>query len=72
MAAVYDETGREYQPREGAQTMPGAASRLVIPFEGSGGIPQELTVYVYRYGIDDEYPGEETIRAGAGVTLRKN
>ena len=72
MAAVYDETGREYQPREGAQGAPDVANRLVIPFEGSGDIPQELTVYVYRYGIDDEYPGEETIRAGAGVTLRKN
>ena len=72
MAAVYDETGREYHPREGAQAMPGVANRLVIPFEGSGSVPRELTVYVYRCGIDDEYPGEETIREGAGITLRKN
>ena len=72
MAAVYDETGREYHPREGAQAMPGVANRLVIPFEGSGSVPRELTVYVYRCSIDDEYPGEETIRAGAGITLRKN
>lgn len=72
MAAVYDETGREYHPREGAQAAPGVANRLVIPFEGSGSIPRELTVYVYRCGIDDEYPGEETIREGAGITLRKN
>ena len=71
MAAIYDETGREYLPREGAQAA-GGANTLAIPFDGSGHIPQELTVYVYRCGIDDEYPGEETIRAGAGITLRKN
>ena len=69
MAAVYDETGREYHPREGAQA---ASDRcLTIPFDGSGHVPEKLTVYVYRSAWDEPEQDEAEIRSGDSVELTR-
>ena len=67
MAAVYDETGTEYLPRESSSAE--SARRLEIPFDGSGHIPERLRVYVYSCGMDEEMPDEEEIRSGSWVEL---
>lgn len=67
MAAVYDETGTEYLPRESSSAE--SARRLEIPFDGSGHIPERLRVYVYSCGVDEDMPDEEEIRSGSWVEL---
>ena len=67
MAAVYDETGTEYLPRESSSAE--SALRLEIPFDGSGHIPERLRVYVYSCGVDEDMPDEEEIRSGSWVEL---
>ena len=67
MAAVYDETGTEYLPRESSSAE--SARRLEIPFDGSGHIPERLRVYVYSCGVDEDMPDEEKIRSGSWVEL---
>ena len=54
MAAVYDETGREYMPRESAGFSD--ERTLEIPYDGTGQLPQRLTVRLYRSGMDDAAP----------------
>ena len=67
MAAVYDETGTEYLPRESSSAE--SARRLEIPFDGSGHIPERLRVCVYSCGVDEDMPDEEEIRSGSWVEL---
>ena len=67
MAAVYDETGTEYLPRESSSAE--SARRLEIPFDGSGHIPERLWVCVYSCGVDEDMPDEEEIRSGSWVEL---
>ena len=67
MAAVYDETGTEYLPRESSSAE--SAQRLEILFDGSGHIPERLRVYVYSCGVDEDMPDEEEIRSGSWVEL---
>ena len=69
MAAVYDETGAEYLPREGAS--PESDRCLTIPFDGSGHVPEKLTVYVYRSAWDESEPDEAEIRSGDSVELTR-
>ena len=69
MAAVYDETGAEYLPREGAS--PESDRCLTIPFDGSGHVPEKLTVYVYRSAWDEPEPDEAEIRSGDSVELTR-
>ena len=69
MAAVYDETGAEYLPREGAS--PESDRCLTIPFDGSGHVPEKLTVYVYRSAWDESEPEEAEIRSGDSVELTR-
>ena len=69
MAAVYDETGAEYLPREGAS--PESDRCLTIPFDGSGHVPEKLTVYVYRSAWDEPEQDEAEIRSGDSVELTR-
>ena len=69
MAEVYDETGAEYLPREGAS--PESDRCLTIPFDGSGHVPEKLTVYVYRSAWDEPEQDEAEIRSGDSVELTR-
>ena len=69
MAAVCDENGTEYLAREGASAE--SARRLTLSYDGTGHVPERLTVYVYRCAMDEDVPDEAAIRSGSFVELTR-
>lgn len=69
MAAVCDENGTEYLAREGASAE--SARRLTLSYDGTGHVPERLTVYVYRCAMDEDVPDETAIRSGSFVELTR-
>lgn len=69
LAAVYDETGMEYPVRESSSAE--SARRLTLSYDGTGHVPERLTVYVYRCAMDEDVPDEAAIRSGSFVELTR-
>ena len=69
LAAVFDETGTEYPVRESSSAE--SARRLTLSYDGTGHVPERLTVYVYRCAMDEDVPDEAAIRSGSFVELTR-